>query len=927
MIPITLEIGLILLLIYLPLAAGGVTEVSVALLEVLMGLLVVGWGISLVFNPQKPVRHRQRRHHRRCEASTPPQPHQRTYWLHVTLPPALGALMVFALFIIVQSSSWPANIVEFLSPTTLELYAEAASNTFASLPSRLPFSVMTQASETELGKFVAYILLFFVVTNVIRTQAQIQRILVVLLFLGGLEAVYGLSQVGQARIAGTFVNHNHFAGYLEMLLPLAFGLLLAQLEARSSSTGRTLIKWVDDKYLKAMLIGVLILVLTLAIFLSGSRGGIISFSLGMMCFCALAYSRRLLRKWVRAILICAVVVFGIAVFASPEALLQRLGALAKPTTDTSFQYRWNVWKNSLEIVRDFPLIGAGLGTFSHLFARYQKFPSDLKFTHAENDYVQLLTETGVVGMGIMCWGIIAYGWTTLMAWRRQHSRWPVAIGLGGLSALVSTAVHSIVDFNLHIPSNAVVFTVIAALTYILVHFEREEETKTDSRKTVGMAAAFNPPGSSSPSYVCRTRKIHLPLSRIHLYAILLIEILLICGFVIWTVRTYAAFLSHRQFREIGEMVAQGYLSGDDLDAITLFAKQSLRYDENNADYHFALGSYLYQHAARQGNNEAEEYYQILSEAEQQLKQAVLNDPANPWYYYELGNMRLLQGACQQAEETPLEAPDETLENVLASCLTARYYLQALRNAPNNAFLRRFAGTWFYQHNQDTAVEMMMDILSRSTNQPISEEDMPEQIAQFLYDMHLDYESERWQSQYISKSPERCDSSGVLSNISDARKIEMGHDDNSAEWRTFLSSDAERVHKVICLPDNINDYSHSLLKVLMNNAGSGDFVARIFIDDVMIKEYTPASPVPRNATWHEIPFDISLLRGKERIHVYIRVSGASWHGNCLQIWGDQHTSRRDSTLNFNMVDDLSLDAGIQTGEYMIRLALKRDDTTL
>lgn len=920
MISIALEIGLIVLLIYLPLASGGVTEVSVTLLETLAGLLMLGWGFSLVFNPQRFFRRQASRQRCRKPASQTLRSYQSAVPFHITWPPALGALIIFIVFIMGQVFPWPVAVANLLSPVTVRVYAEAASRTFASLPTRLPLSVISQATETELGKLVAYTLVFWLVTNVIRTQAQIQRILTVLLIMGGVEAAYGLSQVGQARIAGTFVNHNHFAGYLELLLPLAFGLLLFQLESQSAATGRALLKWVDDKYLKAILIGVLIAVMGLAIVLSGSRGGIISFSVGMMGFCALAYNRRLLRKWVRIILVGIVVIFGIAVFASPEMLLQRLGALAKPIGDESFQYRMHVWKDSLAIVKDFPGFGTGLGAFSHVYARYQKFPSDLLFTHAENDYFQLWVETGVVGMVIVGWGILAYGRGTLTAWRRQRSRWPLAIGLGGISALVSMAVHSAVDFNLHIPSNTVTFTVIAALTYVVVHFEREEKNTAPPNSPMEPTIGRNSTPPPSSSYSCRTREIPLPTARLPLYALVLTGTLAICGGLFWTSRTYAAFLLHRQFQETGALVAQGYRDDNDLEAIMLPAKQALQYDHNAGDYYFALGSYVYQHADRQAQRgESDESRRAFDDAERWLKQAVFVDPANPWYYYELGRLKNTQEQC--------DAPDPALlvghEAFWETCQTARYFLAALDNAPNNAFLRREAGGWIYRLNRELGVEMMRRIIARATDDVVTAADLDRKMAQFLYDMRLDYESDRWgiaQSLDSPSNSDACEGTGILRQAQS--EIELGSDDDKEEWRIFLTSDTARVKKVICLPEQIEEYQRAALKILMNTAGSANFVARIALDDHIITTYD--GDAPRQFQWVEIPFERQLLQGKTSVTVYLRVAGASYQrGNYLQVWGDQDTPTLHSSMNAGRTDDLSDDRGIQSGEYMIRLVLRKE----
>jgi hypothetical protein len=107
---------------------------------------------------------------------------------------------------------------------------------------------------------------------------------------------------------------------------------------------------------------------------------------------------------------------------------------------------------------------------------------------------------------------------------------------------------------------------------------------------------------------------------------------------------------------------------------------------------------------------------------------------------------------------------------------------------------------------------------------------------------------------------------------------------------------------------------------MNNGGASHFSAHFYLDDHLIRRVK--TKIPSFAKWYEIPFDIAFLQGKSRVHVYVRVAEASTSGNSLHIWGDQDTPTTRSVFNFDAVDDLSFHNGIQSGEYMIRLILKK-----
>ena len=131
----------------------------------------------------------------------------------------------------------------------------------------------------------------------------------------------------------------------------------------------------------------------------------------------------MLRKKVLGVLVVILLMCGTGVILGPEVIVQRLSAFTQPQTEESFQDRLSVWRDSLQIVSDFPVTGTGLGTFSHLFRRYQRFPSNLLFTHTENDYLQLLTETGLPGTLLMLGAGSLFFIPLLKAWKQQRSRW------------------------------------------------------------------------------------------------------------------------------------------------------------------------------------------------------------------------------------------------------------------------------------------------------------------------------------------------------------------------------------------------------------------------------------------------------------------------------------------------------------------------
>ena len=94
--------------------------------------------------------------------------------------------------------------------------------------------------------------------------------------------------------------------------------------------------------------------------------------------------------------------------------------------------------------------------------------SRVLFDHAHNDYVELLTGTGSAGFLLGAGAGLVFFRNVFRRWRQKRSMFGKCIGAGGLASLVAIAIHSFVDFNLHIPANAMLFAVISAITYAAI---------------------------------------------------------------------------------------------------------------------------------------------------------------------------------------------------------------------------------------------------------------------------------------------------------------------------------------------------------------------------------------------------------------------------------------------------------------------------
>jgi O-antigen ligase len=186
------------------------------------------------------------------------------------------------------------------------------------------------------------------------------------------------------------------------------------------------------------------------IFLSGSRGGMLSFFLEIIVFATLTLVQRTNPRVALGVAAMPILVLAFLVFVGKAQVLGRLGNLGP-------DMRLNITKDCLRMFSHRPVLGWGLGTFPTVYPGYRSFYTNLFVNEAHNDYAQLLVETGLLGFGLMLWFLVRLyrsGWPTS---RRWEFKWDGAVSLAALLGCTGLLLHSLVDFNLQIPANAAMF--------------------------------------------------------------------------------------------------------------------------------------------------------------------------------------------------------------------------------------------------------------------------------------------------------------------------------------------------------------------------------------------------------------------------------------------------------------------------------------
>lgn len=403
----------------------------------------------------------------------------------------------FVLVVALQLVPLGPAFLEKISPATADVYR----NTLAGYPETgeaRTLSLMSYQSVWELRRIAALVLIFLVVMNTIRSRAQVLTLVLVMIAVGVFEAIYGFADfmaggksifwneriISGHRVSGTFINKNHFAGLLEMIVPVTLGLCMTAVPKRIILGGNLKVRAVEvisSTWLhRQILLGIVVVLMTMAIFFSLSRAGMTATVGAWIPFFLLmgltTGSRRFTLTAVLLILAFLCVFFS----ADSGFVVDRVEETAMGES-ISWNARLDIWRSCMALISDFPLLGTGLGTFKEAFERYQSsLFGDKYVAFAHNDWLQIVCETGFLGGAAVIVGIVLLflrlSRRTLER-RDTFCRW---IATGALAGCLAILIHSLFDFNLYkITSNGVVFAVILGLWHVTANMKAKSKGSRD----------------------------------------------------------------------------------------------------------------------------------------------------------------------------------------------------------------------------------------------------------------------------------------------------------------------------------------------------------------------------------------------------------------------------------------------------------------
>jgi len=336
--------------------------------------------------------------------------------------------------------------------------------------------------------YSSYAMLCFLAGQALLRGAQARSLAVVFSVYGAILASFALIQgissngklywIRQPRmggwIYGPYVNHNHYAGLMEMLVPIPLVLSLTRL---ASSKTRAVAAAVA-----AVMVG--------TIFLSGSRGGMFAIVAELVILAVLIIKQKQGLRTAIGIGVFLAIVVGLLVWVGGAELSRRIATAGPSHSEISSDIRHYINRDGLKMFLKRPVLGWGLGTFPVVYPQFRTFYTNFFVNEAHNDYLQLLVEMGLLGFGTMLWFLMmlyARAIKKIGHWTGEISGAATLACVLGLSGIL---VHSAVDFNLQIPANA-------ALFYVLCTIAASEPFAQPARKR--RVARSKPPEEVLPS--------------------------------------------------------------------------------------------------------------------------------------------------------------------------------------------------------------------------------------------------------------------------------------------------------------------------------------------------------------------------------------------------------------------------------------------
>ena len=406
---------------------------------------------------------------------------------HLTLhrPFFTWAALLPPVYVGFQLVPLPLQMLRILSPARAQLVDSLTPIT--QTPAFAPLSFDPETTAAFLVRTLAYSFTAILILEISRRALRRRSwaAVIPIIGIGTFEACLGLLQFSDGGdVSGTYRSKDHFAGLLEMALPLAVAYAIFLLKDPEGTASLPI-----SKAIKACIAFAAAAAMLVGLVYSLSKMGFAAGLGALFAMGVLAVLSKLngVGRWL-SIAGLAVSITLIFAFLPTDQLADAYVNFFSNNPAT-VEGRAPIWNDSRQLLAAYPVFGTGLGTYATAFLKYQTANLDYAFTFAHNDYLQLTSELGALGL-------LIFGALFLMAVSRAvraafDEDWNIRLlGLGCAGALTGIGIHSLADFNLYIPANALVLAWIAGVA-ISIPSRPEDDKDQRSVAPLGVVRSLN----------------------------------------------------------------------------------------------------------------------------------------------------------------------------------------------------------------------------------------------------------------------------------------------------------------------------------------------------------------------------------------------------------------------------------------------------
>lgn len=395
---------------------------------------------------------------------------------HLYAAPGIIPLVLFLFYILFGLIPLPPFLVEFISPAAFKIHQ--TNQALSGISSWMTLSLNSKATLSEFFRYTTYVMFYVLTIQLLEKKGMLKTTALVIALFGGLLAFSSILQFyltenmalwfrytpTNSIVVGPYVNHNHYAGLMELIFPVVLGLFFFY---RPRIGNTSLIKGIAEIFNQEkanihILIGASALLIVISIFVSLSRGAMISTCLSLVFFTVFLLRRRISRGNTM-LLIAIIMLSAISIgWFGWDQIFERFAKL-KNAQGVIYEFRLTFWQDTIKIIKDFALTGAGTGTFSDIYPLYQSFQNEKSLYHAHNDYLELLAENGIIGFALAGCFLISFFYKTHTVFSKRRDAFSIYLYIGCITAMIALLFHSVVDFNMHVGANGLWFFFIAGI--------------------------------------------------------------------------------------------------------------------------------------------------------------------------------------------------------------------------------------------------------------------------------------------------------------------------------------------------------------------------------------------------------------------------------------------------------------------------------